>query len=461
MKGEAKMDFLRDLFGKSNQRSKKLTTATITPVTNRQRSAEVTVKSKFWKCSQCGSTLEKQRGAAMAVFEAGGSLEGTATCRVCGAKHSLHDVYAGKFDVAVTQEKATDVWEEPASEAANLLVRRNRNVEISEEHIKNKNAGKEIAKKYFDQSFEYWEKSNYQEALEECDKAIELAPDWSEAHNLRGVILEEMDKPDESIMEYREAIRLDPDNKDAKKNLAYIDPVEAAIAARRTATTSITNCPRCKARVIPKPDGTCPSCQSIIRSGRSSSPSLYIAQDSRKHARPHASNANHWASQKEKEMEYFADEMLKGDGLCSDNACPCPQVGIPRGTGYLFIEESLVEFRRQYPTLESAKRAMQQMQEQRLRAIYGETSGGVYIYRTGPILVCEQGAKLRNLDLEVAMADAKHWWETGQVPLRATPLVSNNPKDATGTPMAAPSSPSAQVITEKKSTTRGTTTPRK
>jgi tetratricopeptide (TPR) repeat protein len=180
----------------------------------------------------------------------------------------------------VTQEKATDVWEEPASEAANLLVRRNRNVEISEEHIKNNNAGKEIAKNKFDRSFEYWEKSNYKEALEECDKAIELAPDWSEAHNLRGVILEEMDKPDESIMEYREAIRLDPDNKDAKKNLAYIDPVEAAIAARRTATTSITNCPRCKARVIPKPDGTCPSCQSIIRSGRSSSPSLYIEDPS-------------------------------------------------------------------------------------------------------------------------------------------------------------------------------------
>ena len=36
----------------------------------------------------------------MAVFEAGGSLEGTVTCGVCGAKHSLRDVYAGKFDVA-------------------------------------------------------------------------------------------------------------------------------------------------------------------------------------------------------------------------------------------------------------------------------------------------------------------------------------------------------------------------
>lgn len=39
-----------------------------------------------------------------------------------------------------------------------------------------------------------------------------------------------------------------------------------------------------------------------------------------------------------------------------------------------------------------------------------------------PILVCEQGARARGLDLEVAAADAKYWWETGLAPLRATPL---------------------------------------
>src|SRR5205085_9119964 len=43
-------------------------------------------------------------------------------------------------------------------------------------------------------------------------------------------------------------------------------------------------------------------------------------------------------------------------------------------------------------------------------------------YRIGPVLMCEQGARLRNLDLGVAAADAKQWWETGQVPLRATPI---------------------------------------
>ncbi len=94
------MDFLRNLFGKSNQRSKEPTTPSNNTFINRQRDVEATTKSKFWMCSQCGSKLEKRGGAAMAVFEAGGSLDGTVTCGVCGAKYSLHDVYAGKFDVA-------------------------------------------------------------------------------------------------------------------------------------------------------------------------------------------------------------------------------------------------------------------------------------------------------------------------------------------------------------------------
>ena len=50
---------------------------------------------------------------------------------------------------------------------------------------------------------------------------------------------------------------------------------------------------------------------------------------------------------------------------------------------------------------------------------------GVIVAGSGvflPILMCEQGARRRSLDLEVAAADARHWWDTGEVPLRATPL---------------------------------------
>ncbi len=119
-------------------------------------------------------------------------------------------------------------------------------------------------------------------------------------------------------------------------------------------------------------------------------------------------------------MEYFECDVPTDNGLCSDNACPCPEVVIQRGKGYLYIEQSLIDFRREYPAIESARIVMSQRLEQQ-RA----NSGGqaINFYRLGPILVCEEGAKLRNLDLKVAAADAKHWWETGLVPLRATPLI--------------------------------------
>ena len=39
-----------------------------------------------------------------------------------------------------------------------------------------------------------------------------------------------------------------------------------------------------------------------------------------------------------------------------------------------------------------------------------------------PILMCEKGARKRGLDLTIAAADARYWWQTGLVPLRETPL---------------------------------------
>lgn len=71
--------------------------------------------------------------------------------------------------------------------------------------------------------------------------------------------------------------------------------------------------------------------------------------------------------------------------LCSDNSCPCPQVSIPRGQGYIYVVK--------------------------------HPNGAVTANIT-----CEQGAKLRRLNLAVARKDAQHWWETGMVPDRPTPL---------------------------------------
>lgn len=114
-----------------------------------------------------------------------------------------------------------------------------------------------------------------------------------------------------------------------------------------------------------------------------------------------------------------------GDGLCSDDACPCgyPGATIPRGSGYLYISEDVVEFRRDAPSLEDAEKKIQRVQEQ-MRQDLGAAGVMFTDLRPVPLLICETAAKKRGLDLAVAAADAKHFWETGRAPLRPTPLAS-------------------------------------
>lgn len=99
-------------------------------------------------------------------------------------------------------------------------------------------------------------------------------------------------------------------------------------------------------------------------------------------------------------FQYPMDLIPKQAGYCSDPQCPCPETEIPRGSGWLFISNDAVTF------LKAAKKDPSLL-----------NSPGNPV----PILICKKAATLRSLDLVVSAADAKRWWETGKVPLRATP----------------------------------------
>ena len=122
-------------------------------------------------------------------------------------------------------------------------------------------------------------------------------------------------------------------------------------------------------------------------------------------------------------MNYFENPVDAGDGRCSDDACPCPEVHIPRGQGYLYIAPDIVAFRRRFPQNPAATaEIMRRINDlRRTNDLYRNAS---IRYRIDAVLICEQGATLRNLDLKIAAADARHWWKTGQVPLRPTPLAN-------------------------------------
>jgi hypothetical protein len=116
--------------------------------------------------------------------------------------------------------------------------------------------------------------------------------------------------------------------------------------------------------------------------------------------------------------KYFEAPVSSGDHmLCSDRDCPCPGQSPldPGRTGYLYISKEVVEMRRDALTWEQLASKVQEMQK-RLGATIMFDSG-----TANPVFLCEQGARRRNLDLEVAAADAANWAKTGSVPLRATP----------------------------------------
>jgi hypothetical protein len=141
-------------------------------------------------------------------------------------------------------------------------------------------------------------------------------------------------------------------------------------------------------------------------------------------------------------MEYMQVPRPEGDGYCSDDGCPCgyPGTRIPRGTGYVYVSEEAVEFRRDAPTVEEAQRKIARLQQQLgAHAMFG--SGTV-----APILMCEQGARKRKLDLEIAAADARYWWETGLVPLRPTPKSRVQSRQFQGNTVEAAKAAAARAI---------------
>jgi len=113
---------------------------------------------------------------------------------------------------------------------------------------------------------------------------------------------------------------------------------------------------------------------------------------------------------------YFEQERPHGDGFCSWDSCPCSSFGtsIPKGTGYLYIPQSAVDFRRDSLTWSEFMA--------KLNRIATRVPGGNLVFTDVPVLVCEQGLKKLGIDPKVAAQDAKHWWSTGLIPLRPSPL---------------------------------------
>ncbi len=85
------------------------------------------------------------------------------------------------------------------------------------------------AQNHLEQAYNYYEETeNFERALEECEAAIELDPYLADAHNLRGVLLEEWGRSLDALGAYKKALQLDPDFVEAAENLASLKAEFAA-----------------------------------------------------------------------------------------------------------------------------------------------------------------------------------------------------------------------------------------
>jgi tetratricopeptide (TPR) repeat protein len=84
-------------------------------------------------------------------------------------------------------------------------------------------ASAEPIQQQLDKVYEAEAEGKLEEALQLCDEIIETAPDFSDVYNLTGVILEQLGRKQEAVDLYTQAIKLDPDFKEAKENLAELE----------------------------------------------------------------------------------------------------------------------------------------------------------------------------------------------------------------------------------------------
>ena len=76
---------------------------------------------------------------------------------------------------------------------------------------------------YLDLAYAYEDRSNYEPALVEVDRALQAESGLAEAHNLRELLLEELDRNDEALAAYRMAVQIDPNFGEAAENLSSLE----------------------------------------------------------------------------------------------------------------------------------------------------------------------------------------------------------------------------------------------
>lgn len=90
-------------------------------------------------------------------------------------------------------------------------------------YSKSSRALSDEARRHYERASTYEEQNEFARALQECNTVIRTTPNYADAHNLRGIILESLERKEEALSAYREAVRLDPTFREAAENLQDLE----------------------------------------------------------------------------------------------------------------------------------------------------------------------------------------------------------------------------------------------
>jgi hypothetical protein len=94
---------------------------------------------------------------------------------------------------------------------------------VSESGAQPANISAEARQLYAKAESDYEKGVKLEKVLNDCDQAIQLAPDWAAPHNLRGTVLEDLGRKAEAMQAFRQAVRLDPAMEEARTSLAELE----------------------------------------------------------------------------------------------------------------------------------------------------------------------------------------------------------------------------------------------
>ncbi len=128
--------------------------------------------------------------------------------------------------IAIWKAHNTKEWTEEAFEAIRQILLTRVDSLPPYENI-------EEAEKYLDEAKVLWEKAEYENALLECDQAIQIAPSFADAHYEKGLVLEATGRLEDALAPLELAVRLEPESGEIKKGLRK---VRNAISLQKTTT---------------------------------------------------------------------------------------------------------------------------------------------------------------------------------------------------------------------------------